>query len=81
MVKVAQSYWRRKVSNVPIWKQQNDDDKIGKKFKVIRTTPSGIRDEWQHLDKETARKIHTMAIERSEDWPGHRDVWTEEEDD
>lgn len=27
---VKQSYWKKTVSKVPIWKQKNDDDKIGK---------------------------------------------------
>ena len=27
--KVTQSYWRLKPSKVPIWKQKNDDSRIG----------------------------------------------------
>ena len=33
---MTQSYWRLKPSKVPLWKQKNDDNKIGKETKEVK---------------------------------------------
>ena len=48
---------------------------------VTRETPSGRRDEWKVRDKATAHKIHQLALDESEEWPGHTDVHTSEDKD
>jgi hypothetical protein len=54
MKKVTQSYWRTKPSKVPIWKQKNDDEKLGG---TAEYHESRLKQLFPKMEKEDAKKL------------------------
>jgi len=68
---VRQSYWgSSKVPKVPVWKQKNDDDRLGEKFvkeRFPREEDEGYKNEWRERFKKGTAEDH-MDSESTKVW-------------